>query len=279
MTLVRNTYGKGRVRVMRVNRDTERHKVSELSVGAMLEGDFARAYTEGDNSPVVATDTIKNIVNIVARENLGLATEPFCEAVGRRLIERYPQAARATITGLETKWVRLQVGGRPHEHSFVLDNNGKPYARVVTTRSGAAIESGIQGFTFMKTTASGWENYVMDAYTTLPPTADRICATSMDAKWSWSAEPGNYAAANARILSVMLDEFAMTYSKGVQDSLYRMGEAALKAVPEISEVSIAAPNKHYLLINLRPFDLDNNNQVFLPTDEPHGQIECMVARG
>ena len=72
--------------------------------------------------------------------------------------------------------------------------------------------------------------------------------------------------------------FAGTYSNSVQDSLYRMGEAALAAVPEISEISLACPNKHYILMSLKPFGIENRNQVFLPTDEPHGQIECTVAR-
>jgi len=72
--------------------------------------------------------------------------------------------------------------------------------------------------------------------------------------------------------------FANTYSESIQHSLYRMGGAALAAVPQISDVSMTCPNKHYLLINLTPFQLDNKNQVFLPTDEPHGQIECTVGR-
>ena len=76
----------------------------------------------------------------------------------------------------------------------------------------------------------------------------------------------------------MLEVFAGTYSHSVQDSLYRMATAALEAVPEIDEVSLACPNKHYLPIDLSRFGLDNENQVFLPTDEPHGQIECVVAR-
>ena len=71
MPLIKNRYGKGRVRVMRIHRDGDRHEVSQLSVKAMIEGDFARAYTHADNSTSVATDTIKNIVNVVARENTG----------------------------------------------------------------------------------------------------------------------------------------------------------------------------------------------------------------
>jgi urate oxidase len=70
--------------------------------------------------------------------------------------------------------------------------------------------------------------------------------------------------------------FSTTYSSNVQDSLYRMGEAVLAAVPEISEISMACPNMHFIPMNLSASGLDNNNDVFLPTDEPHGQIECIT---
>lgn len=279
MALVRNSYGKGRVRVMRIHRDGERHEVRETSVLAMLEGGFARAYTDADNKMVVATDTVKNTVNIVAREHLAADTEPFAQAIAQRFLDRYAQVERATVTAEVTKWLRLEVQGRPHEHSFVLDSNGKPFARVSATRDGVKVESGIKGFTFMKSTASGWSDFYQDDYTTLPDTRDRMCATAMDAAWAWSAAPADYSAASATVLRTMLDVFASTYSESVQDSLYRMGEAALAAVPEVESISMACPNKHYLLINLAPFGLENRNQVFVPTDEPHGQIECTVARG
>src|SRR5207248_2840329 len=115
-------------------------------------------------------------------------------------------------------------------------------------------------------------------YTTIPETNDRMCATSMVASWKWSAKPASYPVTNKKILDTLLEVFATTYSASVQDSLYRMGEAALGAVPEISEISMACPNMHFILMNLSAFGLDNNNDVFLPTDEPHGQIECTVGR-
>ena len=278
MALVRNTYGKGRVRIMRLKRDGERHEVRELSVKVMLEGDFARSYTAADNSAVIATDTIKNIVNIVAHENPGLNAELYCTALARRFLDLYAQTEHAVITAHETRWTRLAVNGAPHAHSFLLNGNGRPVSHVETTREAVAVQSGIEGFTFMKSTGSGWENYVQDEFTTLPETADRICATSMDARWSWHAAPADYATANSRILTTMLELFATTYSASVQDSLYRMGEAALAAVPEIAAISLACPNKHYLPVNLGPFGLTNGNTVFTPTDEPHGQIECTIAR-
>jgi len=72
--------------------------------------------------------------------------------------------------------------------------------------------------------------------------------------------------------------FAKNFSPSVQVTLFQMGERALKVAPEISQVHIAMPNKHCLLINLKPFGLENKNELFVPTDEPHGQIEGTVAR-
>jgi urate oxidase len=278
--LIKNRYGKGRVRVMRIHRDGDRHEVSQLNVKAMIEGDFARAYTHGDNSTSVSTDTIKNVVNVVARENTGLCTEEFCQVLAKKYLDTYPQISSVAITAHETKWSRLSFGSTPHLHSFVLDSNGKPFVEATLARGGAStLTSGIDGFTFMKSTQSGWENYVKDPYTTIPQTADRMCATSMVASWKWSGKPSSYAAANAKILDTVLEVFSTTYSMSVQDSLYRMGEAALAAVPEILEISMACPNMHFIPMNLSAFGLDNNNDVFLPTDEPHGQIECTVGRG
>ena len=280
MPLIKNRYGKGRVRVMRIHREGERHEVSQLNIKAMIEGDFARAYTDGDNSTSVSTDTIKNVVNVIARENTGLSAEEFCQVLAKKYLDTYSQISSVAITSHETRWSRLSFGGKPHPHSFVLDGNGKPTVELTVARGGSSmLSSGIDGFTFMKSTQSGWENYVKDSYTTIPPTADRMCATSMVASWKWSGKPLSYTATNTKILDTLLEVFSTTYSKSVQDSLYRMGEAALAAVPEISEISMACPNMHFIPMNLSAFGMDNNNDVFLPTDEPHGQIECTVGRG
>jgi urate oxidase len=278
MPLIRSTYGKGRVRVMRVFREGAYNEVRELTVKVLLEGGFDRSFTHADNSSVVATDTVKNIVNIVARENLRAATEPFSAALALRFLERYPQVEKATVYASETKWNRLEVAGKPHEHSFMLDSNGKPSAKVERTRDGIVYRSGLDAFTFMKSTASGWVNYVMDDYTTLAETRDRMAATAMDASWLWSKAPEDFPTANATLLAKMLEVFATTYSEGVQDSLFRMGEAGLAAVPEIAEISMSCPNKHYIPINLAPFGMSSDNTVFTATDEPHGQIECTVGR-
>jgi urate oxidase len=278
MTLLHKTYGKGRVRVMRVHRDGPHHEVRELSVQAMLTGGFDPAFTQADNSTTVSTDTVKNVVNVVARESTTLPAEEFCRAVAERLLDSYAMVETATVTAHETRWARLPVDGAPHPHAFTLDGNGQSTAKVTMGRDAVRIESGLAGFTFLKTTESGWANYVKDPYTTIRETHDRLAATAMEASWLWSRPPADYPAANALVLETLLKVFATTYSHSIQDSLYRMGQAALAAVPEIETVRMACPNKHYLLVDLAPFGLDNPNAVFLPTDEPHGQIECTVGR-
>src|ERR1700745_4450627 len=104
MPLIKNRYGKGRVRVMRIHRDGERHEVSQLNIKAMVEGDFARTFTHHDNSNAVSTDTIKNVVNVVARETTGLCSEEFCQVLAQRYLDTYPQVSSVSITAHETKW-------------------------------------------------------------------------------------------------------------------------------------------------------------------------------
>jgi urate oxidase len=100
----------------------------------------------------------------------------------------------------------------------------------------------------------------------------------MEASWRWSRDPADFAPANVRVLEALMRVFTMTYSYSAQDSLYRMGSAAIEAVPELENIRIACPNKHYVPINLGPLGLDNSNRVLTATDEPHGQIECTVGR-
>jgi urate oxidase len=278
MPLSANRYGKARVRIMRVARGGAEHRVSELSVDCMLEGDFQLSYTHADNRQVIATDSIRNIINIAAHEQPECSAEDYCAALSQRLLQRYPQITRVTVATQETQWQRLRLGGAAHPHAFLLDGNGTPTVRLAQDRDGTTLQSGMAGYTFMKATEAGWTNYVMDEFTSLAETRDRIVATSMNAMWLWHTYPTDFPATNAAILTAMLTEFATTYSHGVQDSLYRMGQAALDAAPGIAEIAIACPNKHYLPIDLARFGVAGSGVVFTPTDEPHGQIECTLRR-
>lgn len=278
MKLIANRYGKARVRVMKILRDGPTHSVKQIDVSALLTGDFDAAYISGDNSKVVATDTIKNTVNVLAKEHLGEEIERFAQTVAQHFLRRYEQVESAEVEITSRDWQRMQIDGAPHPHSFRAGSEARNWTRVRATRQSQEIQSGIRDLVILKSTGSGWEGYPRDEFTTLPETNDRILATSFDATWSWSSEPANYNSANESILNAMLAVFAKEYSTSAQASVYAMGKAALAACAEIARVDMKMPNKHYLLINLKPFGFENQNEIFVPTDEPHGHIEGSVAR-
>lgn len=277
MHLSHHHYGKAKVRVMKVTRQGARHTLKELEVAVMLQGDFDASYTRADNSLVVATDTMKNTVYVLAKEKLGAENEEFGLALGEHFLKSYPQVHTAEVKLAERGWDRLG-GAQPHPHAFMQDSPARPLATVECSRSGQRVESGIEDVLILKTTASGFAGFVRDSYTTLPETNDRIFATKLKASWPYARRPASYAKSNARILETMLEVFGANFSPSVQVTLFQMGEAALKAVPEISQIHLAMPNKHCLLVNLAPFGLENPNEIFVPTDEPHGQIEGTVRR-
>ena len=271
-------YGKARVRVAKILRGKDQQSIVDVDVAAMLQGDFETSYTSGDNTKVVATDTIKNTINVLAQEKLGEEIELFAITLGEHFLERYKQVELARIEISERDWRRMDIDGKPHPHSFVAGSDAKKFANAVCTRDSQTLESGIRDFVILKTTQSGFENYPKDEFTTLPETADRILATSLRATWTYSKKPASYRTENDKIVAVMLKTFASNYSPSAQTTLFEMGTAALDVCPAISQIELAMPNKHYLPIDLSRFGRENKNDVFTPTDEPHGQIEAVVTR-
>jgi len=277
--LISQRYGKSRVRVMRVERNTNGiHAVHEVTVSVMLQGEFTEAYIGDDNHQVVATDTMKNTVHALARQHLTGVPEHFALALGDHFLAKNAHVSAVEIELLGTPWDRYVAHGKAHPHTFLGTGLGKPYTRAALTRTGTDISSGVRNVLLLKSTASAFKGFPRDEFTTLPETDDRILSTSMDATWNFANRGADFAAANAAILPALLETFATEFSPSVQHTLYLMGQAALAAAPTITTISIAMPNKHYLPINLQPFGLPNANDIFLPTDEPHGQIEACIGR-
>jgi urate oxidase len=278
MKLHSHRYGKAKVRVFKKLQQDGVHTPKELEVTTLLEGDFGASFTKDDNRQVVATDTIKNTINFLAHQELGNETEPFAIAVTRHFLKKYSHVTSVTVETLERVWERLTVDGKPSPTNFISSGKGVPWTRTIANANATETKSGIRDLVILKTSGSAWEGFWRDELTTLPETNDRLLATSLTSHWLYGTAPASYAAANARIIEVMLEVFASRYSPSVQATLYHMGEAALKACPEITRISLTMPNLHYLLIDLKPFDRANNNELFVPTDAPSGWIEATVAR-
>jgi urate oxidase len=261
-------YGKSDVRLVKVIRGPERHELRDLVVDVALEGDFEASYTEGDNTGLLATDTMRNTVYALARIHPLDALEPFARALVERFLEAGPTVSAARVQITEHPWSRLGA------QAFQRGTGGLRIATV----SGPDIryEGGIEDLLVLRTTGSGWAGFHRDQYTTLPETDDRILATVVTARWEYGGEPAESAWAQVR--DTILEAFADHYSPSVQFTLHRMGEAVLARVPTVQRIHFALPNRHHLLYDLARFGLDNPNEIFHSTTEPYGLIEGTVER-
>jgi urate oxidase len=135
----------------------------------------------------------------------------------------------------------------------------------------------------MKTTKSAFEGFPRDRFTTLPEASDRLMATKLKATWGYAAAVANdvefdFDRAFTTVRSTLLDSFATHFSPSVQNSVWVMGSAILEAVAEIDWVRMSLPNLHHWLVDLSPFGMTNDRELYIATTEPHGLIEATVRR-
>jgi urate oxidase len=287
-------YGKDNVRVYKVERDekTGVQTVTEMTVCVLLEGAIETSYTKADNSVVVATDSMKNTVYIKAKENPVTPPELFASILGTHFIEKYSHLTAAHIKVITHRWTRMTVDGKPHPHSFYRDGNETRNVEAVARRGkGIDIRSGIAGLLVLKSTGSQFHGFVQDEYTTLPEVWDRILSTDVDCGWSWKTFSGiaavreaipkfDKAFENAR--NITMKTFAEEDSPSVQNTMYKMCEYIMQAVPEVENVDYSLPNKHYFEIDLSWHkglkNTGKNAEVYAPQSGPNGLIQVTVAR-
>ena len=279
IALGENRYGKARVRLVRVKRGKDRQDFHEWTLEILLEGDFESCFTDGDNSKILPTDTMKNTVYSLARKSAAGSMEEFAKEMIDFLLSRNPQVTRAEISVAEKLWERAVTRGKPHPTTFVQSSGERQTTSVSRAQKGKfAIVSGLENLVIMKTAGSGFEGYIEDSLTTLPPTSDRLLGTALRSNWNYTPAEADFNKLRAKIREILLAVFAEHDSKSVQHTLYAMGEAVLKGVAEVDEIELTMPNIHCLLVDLSRFGQDNPNEIFVPTDEPHGYIEARVRR-
>jgi urate oxidase len=277
--LAENRYGKSRVRLMKVTRHKHGQDVCEWTVQVLLKGDFDSAHLEGDNSKILPTDTMKNTVYSVARTSTATSMEAYAKELADFFLQRNPQVESASIHVESTLWKRLTVDGEPHPSAFMRGSGERQTTSVDRAQHGTfRILSGLDDLVLLKTANSGFEGYIKDSLTTLPETKDRVFGTAVRAEWRYLSADLDFDAVRTTIRETMLRTFANHESKSVQQTLYAMAQSALEGIPQIDEIELTMPNKHCLLVDLSRFGQDNPNQIFVPTDEPHGYIEARVRR-
>jgi urate oxidase len=279
VALAENRYGKSRVRVVRVKRHPDRHDFCEWTVQILLQGDFESCFTDGDNSKILPTDTMKNTVYSLARKSSAACMEDFAKELVDFLLGGNPQVSEAEVSISEKAWRHLTTDGKAHPTTFVQSSGERQTTRVARAPERKfSVRSGLENLVIMKTAGSGFEGYIQDSLTTLPPTADRLFGTALTASWKYTASDLPFAPLRVKIREILLGVFAAHESKSVQHTLHAMGEAVLAGVAEVEEIELIMPNIHCLLVDLSRFGQDNPNEIFVPIDEPHGYIEARIRR-
>lgn len=279
IAVAENKYGKSRVRLVQVKRKAGWHELREWTVEVLLQGDFDACFVEGDNNKILPTDTMKNTVYSLARGSAAEYMEEFAKELIEFLLRRNPQVSAGEVSISEKAWEHLPSGGKPHPTTFVQASGETQTTKVTRTQAGDfSISSGFENLVIMKTSGSAFEGYIQDSLTTLPPAKDRLLGTAVRASWSYTRADVAFSSLRTKVREILLDQFAVHESKSVQHTLYAMGKAVLENVAEIEDIELAMPNKHCLLVDLSRFGQDNPNEIFVPVDEPHGNIQARLRR-
>ncbi|KAI6035730.1 uricase [Pisolithus marmoratus] len=304
-------YGKDKVRVFRVVRNGPLHDVVEYNVQVLLEGDIATSYTEGDNSVIVATDSIKNITYYLAKTSPHILTlEHFALHLGTHVLATYAHIHKAHVSIDKLRWSRIPVGTEGqetlHPHSFIRDGEEKRFANVeVNKKSDGSLEgkvtAGLTDLLVLKSTGSAFTDFIRDEYTTLVEVSDRILSTSVDLSYTYKhpipivlptderrltfdipeeVRDADDVAKRAR--KATLDVFVVDESKSVQATLFKMAQKVLSENDDLETVTYALPNKHYIPVDMRYIGVDNltpsKAEVFMPVSAPSGLISATISR-
>jgi urate oxidase/2-oxo-4-hydroxy-4-carboxy-5-ureidoimidazoline decarboxylase len=241
LTRARISYGKLSVPVHLVR--GERLLAADVSMEVLGQG-FLPAYTEGDNTSVVATDTMKNVILRRAHEYGGETLEGLLYDLGRGFLASYPE-----MEGLRL-WADAQPWARERGRLFRRVDGDHAVASLELAQGGELVahEAGWVGLRLLKTTGSAFTRFPRDADTTLPERSDRPLFIHLDVRWRYgdpsdAVRDGHVPAAD--VLALVLDTFDGFVSESIQHLVHEMGRRALDAFPALSQISFRGENHTY----------------------------------
>ena len=259
---VAQRYGKAAVSVYRTDGD----RLFACDVRLVVSGPFESVYTEGDNSLVVATDSMKNFIHRTALDFEGATLEDFLAGVGSRFLTRYEHVEAVDLRARELVFARRE--GLVFQRLY--DDVG--VAELLLDRTGSARErSGREGLHLVKLSGSSFAGFIRDEYTTLPETADRPLFVHLDVHWRHADSARR--AAGEEVREVLVSTFADFDSASIQHLVHEMGMRALERFPELQTISFEAENRLWD----RAQEADGA-AVYTDARPPYGLIELTLER-
>ncbi len=241
----RNYYGKGDVTVYRLNRDGQAPEGETAVFGAnvkmLLYGDsFWPTYTTGDNTGLIATDSMKNFIQCETMNFQGHDLEAYVKFLAEKFIALYPQAEGIQLTARQI----------PHTArgtwTFAPSGPEQTTASIEINRQGVvSATSGIHGFRLLRLGGSAFKGFVRDEYTTLPDITNRPLHMWLDLDWHYNDPSaaltnGQCSRHIARITHEIFDAFE---SGSIQQVIYQLGTRVLAEIATVSEIHLEANNR------------------------------------
>ncbi len=264
------------------------------SIDVQVMGDaFTAAYTEGDNSNVVATDTMKNFIHRESLAFRGSTLEGWLFFLGSRFLETYPQMERLRVSGEELRFDAQPVPtpDGAFEPSQTLyhrrhSDHGVAMLEVGRAADGAVrltdLRAGRVGMELIKVTGSSFAAFARDEYTTLPERPDRMLFTFIDISWRYAdpvvavkPDPLGYVDAQqvADLAAVVFHGFV---SLSIQHLVHEIGLRMLERYPELTEITFEAQNRTFDPAGQD--DADSHIKVLTDPRPPYGRIGLTMHR-
>jgi urate oxidase/2-oxo-4-hydroxy-4-carboxy-5-ureidoimidazoline decarboxylase len=275
--LKQHYYGKGDVIVYRL----ERRAVTPQEAGAvfganvlmLVYGDaFWPTYTAGDNSSIVATDSMKNFIQRETLHFPGHDVEALCRFLGTKFLDTYSH-----VEGVQVTASAIPYAGMGGGLAFSPDGPERAFARVELQRQGIAeMTSGIRGFRLLRLGGSSFEGFIRDQYTTLPEIADRPLHMWLDLEWQYvdSERAFTKGALTARVRRLVRDVFAGFESGSIQQLIYQMGTKLLADEPALAEVHLEANNRTWDTVA----EQGDDRAVYTDARPPYGCLGLRLKR-
>jgi urate oxidase len=267
-------YGKGDVTVYRLHRDPGQGAVFGANVLILVYGDaFWPTYTTGDNSNLVATDSMKNFIQRETMNFEGADLESYCRFLADKFTAIYPQAEGAQVTASEIPYTALS----PSAVAFAPSGPERAWARIEIAREGGGeARSGITGFRLLRLNGSAFKGFVRDQYTTLPDIANRPLHMWLDLDWSYVSPEAAFSEGGVtkRVRELVHEVFNGFESGSIQQIIYEIAAKMLADIPLIAEVNLEANNRTWDTIGER----SDSVGVYTDARPPYGLLGLSLRR-
>ena len=278
--LAHNTYGESHIRLLRVMRRGSVHELKDLTLSVRFEGDFDAAHSAGDNRKILPANTMANTVYVLARQYPAEAVEEFALHIVEHFLTYNPQLSRIRVAAAERPWSRILIAEKPHASAFISNAGERRTTSVTATREDTILQSGIENLLVLKTTGAAFEGFLRDPYTTPQNAPNSIVSVEISATWTHTSSESDapFSATWHGIRKILLETFANHQGRSLQHTAFAMGQAVLDNFETTVEVHLALADNLYSVIDLKPFGMENDAEVFIPAEEPRGLINVTLRR-